>query len=69
MRLPVWGSFASSGTKIMVERWFAATSDDGGHTFTRVPLGRSVPLAGLAEAAPGRLVLVGPRGLAMARFK
>ena len=46
-----------------------ALSEDGGHTFTRVPLGRSVPLAGLAEAAPGRLVLVGPRGLSMARLK
>ena len=40
-------------------------TEDGGRTFTRVPLKQPVPMTGLAEAGEGRLALVGPRGVAV----
>jgi photosystem II stability/assembly factor-like uncharacterized protein len=39
-------------------------SEDGGRTFTRIALQRAMAVAGLTEAADGRLALVGQRGVA-----
>jgi photosystem II stability/assembly factor-like uncharacterized protein len=42
-----------------------AITEDGGRTFTKVPLKQSAPMAGLAEAGEGRLAFAGPRGVAV----
>lgn len=39
-----------------------AVGEGGARHFRRLPAAQAVPLAGLAEAGPGRLLLTGPRG-------
>jgi photosystem II stability/assembly factor-like uncharacterized protein len=40
-------------------------TEDGGRTFTKVPLKQPAPMTGLAEAGEGRLAFTGPRGVAV----
>lgn len=43
-----------------------SASADGGRTFANVAVKRAMPIAGLVEAAPGKVALAGPRGMAIA---
>ena len=45
-----------------------AATADGGRTFTAVKLEQTTPLTGLVDAGGDRLVMVGPRGAAVARI-
>ena len=45
-----------------------AATADGGQTFTAVKLEQATPLTGLVDAGGDRLVMVGPRGAAVARI-
>ena len=40
-------------------------TDDGGRTFTKLPLKQAAPMTGIVEAGEGRLALAGPRGVAV----
>jgi len=44
-----------------------ASSSDDGRTFAKLALEQTAPIAGMADAGAGRLALVGPRGVFMAR--
>jgi photosystem II stability/assembly factor-like uncharacterized protein len=43
-------------------------TDDGGRTFTKVPLPQTLPVTGLADAGDGRVALSGPRGVSITQI-
>ena len=56
------------GTTLLGDAAGRIVATDDGQTFRPVPLERTVPLTGLAEADTGILVIVGPRGAGLAQL-
>lgn len=55
-----------SGAVVLADQGGRLTiSSDGGQTFTRLPMQRTVPLTTIADAGAGRLAVTGPFGVAV----